>query len=350
MLNPLGWRRIQAGQAGMHWWPVLGAAALISVIYRWVVSIRNRIYDRRGPVVCLDVPVISVGNITTGGTGKTPMVIDLITRVESFGRSVAVVARGYGAVAGAANDEERLIRRHCPSAVYVANPDRAAGSTLAMDRYGANAVILDDGFQHRRLGRDLDIVLIDATCPFGFNYLLPRGLLREPLLGLKRADVIVLSRCDQVSATQLNLLEKKLASLVPTVPRVRAVHLVVGVQTLAGEDIDYVDSGKRAVVFGGVGHPEAFVTTVRSLDIEVVGEYWWPDHHHYRSSDVNALMRLGRFPSHDFLLTTEKDAVKLSDMKGIQDVPIGVVKITIDFTDGGDTIMQQLLEEVLQES
>ncbi len=348
MPNPIRWRRIQAGQAGVQWRPVLGVLVALSVAYQWIVTCRNRIFDRRGPSARLDVPVISVGNITVGGTGKTPVVIDLVNRLESLGRSVAVVARGYGATAGTANDEEQLIRRHCPNAVYVANANRAEGGALAIDRFGANTIILDDGFQHRRLARDLDVVLIDATCPFGFGYVLPRGLLREPMSSLKRASVIVLSRCDQVSVSQINHLEKKIASIAPAVQILRSTHRVMGVQTLAGIKIDYTEARLRAVLFGGIGHPEAFATTVRSMNIEVVGQHWWPDHHNYRASDVDQLMRLGRFPEHDIFLTTEKDAVKLCELKGIEDEFIGVVKIAIDFNEGDDTIMQGLVGQTLK--
>ncbi len=354
MSNPIRWRRILAAQAGAQWWPVLIALTPLSIIYLWVVTCRNRIFDRRGPSACLDVPVISVGNITVGGTGKTPVVIDLVKRMETLGRTVAVVARGYGAVDGKANDEERLIRKHCPNVVYIANANRAEGGASAIKRFGANTIVLDDGFQHRKLKRDLDIVLIDATCPFGFGYLLPRGLLREPISSLTRASVIVLSRCDQVSAEQLQSLGKKLASIAPSVPLLRSTHRVVGLQSLAEKNIDYANTGLRAVLFGGIGHPEAFVKTVRSMNIEVVGEHWWPDHHNYQSSDLNQLMRIGRFPNCDIFLTTEKDAVKLCELKrtdameGIEDAAIGVVKIAIDFNESDDTILQGLVEQTLK--
>jgi len=306
--------------------------------------------DRRGPSSSLDVPVISVGNITVGGTGKTPVVIDLVKRLEALGRTVAVVARGYGATAGEPNDEERLIRRHCPGVVYVANAHRAQGGALAVNRFGANTIVLDDGFQHRRLKRDLDIVLIDATCPFGYGHILPRGLLREPTSSLKRASVIIISRCDQVSDSQLKGLEKKLAHIVPAVQLLRATHRVVGLQTLAGEPVDYDKVKLRAVLFGGIGHPEAFATTVRSMSIDVVGEHWWSDHHNYQASDMDQLMRTGCFPMCDIFLTTEKDAVKLCELSDVRDAPIGVVKVAIDFNERDDTILQGLIEQVLKKS
>jgi tetraacyldisaccharide 4'-kinase len=134
-------------------------------------------------VLSVPVPVISVGNITVGGTGKTPLVIELVRGMEKMGRNPAVVARGYGANEGQRSDEELLVRKHCPAVAYIADPDRHRGANMALRRMGADAIVLDDAFQHRRMYRDFDIVLIDAMCPFGYGHVLPRGLLRERLPG-----------------------------------------------------------------------------------------------------------------------------------------------------------------------
>ena len=151
------------------------------------VSLRNRYYDRWALPTWLDVPIISVGNLTVGGTGKTPMTLWLCRQLLDRGLKPAVISRGYKASQQGLADELLMISRQCPRVVAVANPNRAAAGRLAIEEYGAQAVVLDDGFQHRRLGRDLDIVLIDATRPFGYSFLLPRGLLRERVAGLARA-------------------------------------------------------------------------------------------------------------------------------------------------------------------
>src|SRR5205814_1505061 len=114
-------------------------------------------------------------NITVGGTGKTPLVIEIVRRLTEMKLRPAVVARGYGAAQGAANDEEVLIRKYHRKVIYISDADRVRGASAAIQRDGANVILLDDGFQHRRLARDLDIVLIDATCPFGYEHVLPRG-------------------------------------------------------------------------------------------------------------------------------------------------------------------------------
>ena len=155
MPAPSLYQRIISGEAGPWATPIRAALCGGEVLYRAGVAVRNRRFDRRGADVTLSVPVISVGNITAGGTGKTPLVIDLVARLDRMGKSPAVVSRGYGSPAGEPNDEERLVRRHCPAVSYFANPDRAAAAEEACLRCGADVIVLDDGFQHRRLARAL---------------------------------------------------------------------------------------------------------------------------------------------------------------------------------------------------
>jgi tetraacyldisaccharide 4'-kinase len=310
--------------------------------------------------------ILSVGNITVGGTGKTPLVIDLVRRLEAMGRNPAVVSRGYKAAADEPNDEELLIRRSCPGVIYLADPDRSAAAQRACDDCGADVIVLDDGFQHRRLWRTLDIVLIDVTNPFGYGHLLPRGLLREPLSSLRRAQVVVLTRCDQVSGAELSRLADRLEGLAPQAElsrladrleglapqatQLRCRHRVIAVETLDGKPCEGGLDGKRAVLFAAIGNPRSFATAARTLGVEVVGERWWPDHHAYRPRDIHSMLRSGRFPPHDLLLTTEKDAVKLAELHGLDCAGILVLRIAIDFVDDGGTIFQTVLEKTLSES
>ncbi len=341
------YRRIIAEEAGAWAWPVRGALRCAELFYSRIVALRNAHYDRRGPRVTLDVPVISVGNITVGGTGKTPMVMEVVRRLDGMGRSPAVVSRGYGASPGEPNDEERLIRKHCPAAVCVSDSDRALAAQAARRDFGADVIVLDDGFQHRRLARSLDIVLVDATCPFGFDHLLPRGLLREPVAGLRRAGVIVLTRCDQVPRTTLARIEAKLKRLAGDVLHLKCNHRVSGLEHLDGTTVQGSLAGKRVVLFAGIAQPRSFTTTVRSIGADVVGQRWWPDHYRYRRRDLDALRREGRFPSHDYLVTTEKDAVKLTALEGIAPSEVVVVKIAIDFVGDHGTMLQDLLSRAV---
>ncbi|GAG16655.1 unnamed protein product, partial [marine sediment metagenome] len=255
----------------------------------------------------------------------------------------------YRAADGEPNEEERLIRKSCPGVACVSDPDRVRAAEIAHHRFGADVIILDDGFQHRRLGRTLDIVLVDATCPFGFGHLLPRGLLREPVESLRRAQVVALTRCDQVSRAELSRIETRLHAVAVDAIHLKCRHRVTAIERLDGTAVPAPLDGKRALIFAGIGQPQAFLTTVRSLGVDVVGKRWWPDHHHYRLRDIDSLIGPGCYPPHDLLLTTEKDAVKLAALSGLDRAAIGVVKVAIDFVDEGGTMWQAVLEKSLSQ-
>ena len=339
------YRRIIAGETGAWSMPARGCFRLAAIAYASAVSLRNARYDRKGPSEVLPIPVVSVGNITAGGTGKTPFVIEIAERFDRMGFSPAVVSRGYGAADETENDEERMIQRRCPGVITVSDPNRAWAAEVAHRKCGADVIILDDGFQHRRLGRSLDIVLVDVTCPFGFGHMLPRGLLREPVASLRRAQLIALTRCDQASPAEIERIEARIRSVVGDPRLLRCRHGVTSIDYLDDSPIEGGLDGRRAVLFAGLGHPEAFATTVRSLGVDVVAHRWWPDHHRYTLRQIKAMLQSDRLPPHDLLLTTEKDAVKLRDIDGIDPRRIGVVKVSIDFEGRGGTILQSVLDE-----
>ncbi|MEM0927420.1 MAG: tetraacyldisaccharide 4'-kinase, partial [Planctomycetota bacterium] len=176
--------------------------------YRFAIGLRNRSFDRGTNVSRVDVPVISVGNLTTGGTGKTPVVAFLAKWFRDRGVRVAIVSRGYGRGDADENDEALELHQRLPDVPHLQDPDRVQSARIAIEELGTQLILMDDGFQHRRLDRDLDIVLIDATCPFGHGYLLPRGLLREPTSSLARADAVLLTRSDLVEQRCLSEIEK----------------------------------------------------------------------------------------------------------------------------------------------
>lgn len=412
-MHPTVYRSIIDDNAGTWAAPFRGLFRLLEVGYTGGISLRNRWYDARGARTRLPIPVISVGNLTTGGTGKTPFVIELVRRLERMNLSPAVISRGYKAFGradggsranggrrgdggqGRPNDEELLIREACPGILCLSAPNRGWAALRAHEKFGADVIVLDDAFQHRRLHRVLDIVLVDATCPFGYNHLLPRGLLREPVHGLRRAHVVVLTRCDQVSRHCLARIGEKLRRLANSAVHLQCNHRVTAIERLVpgkscqpsaispqpedlrrasggspsevpdggpprGADGTAFVEGKRAVVFAAIGNPAAFLTTVRSLGVEVVGQRWWPDHHHYRAGEINSLLKMGRFPPHDLLLTTEKDGVKVAEILrttqpasfdddlGSVRLPLFVVKIAIDFVADGGGKMQAVLDETLR--
>jgi len=287
--------------------------------------------------------VISVGNLTVGGTGKTPMVIDLASRLVARGYSPAVVARGYAAEDGQPNDEELLIRRHCPAVAYVADPDRVGAARDAVARCHSDVILLDDGFQHRRLARDLDIVLIDATCPLGFGRMLPRGLLREPPSALRRAHALVVTRSDQVSPAELSRLLDQLHRLAPDAALLTSSHRVTDVQALDGSRSGIALADRRIAAFAAIGNPGAFRATLQHLGAIVAAEKWYRDHHRYTGYDVAMLSAFMRRTDAEFLVTTEKDAVKLEILAGDLAPRIAVVAIAIDFPAAHSTILDSLL-------
>jgi len=314
------------------------------------VWLRNRRYDRSAGAVALPIPVISVGNVTAGGTGKTPLVMALARGLIERGHKPGIVSRGYGAERGRESDEAALTARAVPGAVCVTDPDRVAAARRAIAAAGVDCIIADDAFQHRRLARDLDIVVIDATCPFGFGHLLPRGLLREPLSGLRRADTIVVSRTDLVDAKALAAIDEQLDRWAPGTPRLRSRHRPVEFVALDGTPVN-IEPGsiQRAVATAAVGNPESFARTLAAMGVATAATYWWPDHHVYRAKDVRALAERCRSRAADALLVTEKDAVKLAPLLDEPFVcPVYALRVEIDFVGPDGTILWNQVDPLMR--
>lgn len=254
--------------------------SVVSIVYGQIVHWRNIAYDRGWKCVTrLPVPVISVGNITTGGTGKTPTVIMIANCLTEAGLKPAILTRGYGAKKGERSDEVMVIERECPGVPVVINPDRVAGGKEAISRFQANVLILDDGFQHRRLGRDLDIVLIDATSPLGVPGMFPRGAWREGPASLSRAHQIILTRCEQVSGELTDLAAGLLTQWVNPRRIYKQVTEVVGVFDQNGGTVQ--GRGQTVLAFAGIANPDGFVRTLSELGIQVSAGCWFDDHHRY---------------------------------------------------------------------
>ena len=287
--------------------------ATASVPYRISTGMRNGLYAAGLlPRFRAPVPVISVGNITLGGTGKTPFVAFLCAQLVQHGRRVVILSRGYGSSGDGENDEALLLRAKLPGVPQLQGADRVELAQRAMAQYRPDVLVLDDGFQHRRLARDLDIVLIDCTEPFGYGRLFPRGLLREPIRSLRRAHLLVLSRVDLATADQRNRLWNTIVRTVGTKPHVWAEHRPVALCDAAGQAQPLATlSGKLVAAFCGIGNPTAFRRTLCRLDSRLAGMRSFPDHHRYSDKDLDSLAKwAGRLGS-DLLVTTEKDLVKI---------------------------------------
>jgi tetraacyldisaccharide 4'-kinase len=322
--------------------------------YSVAVRLRNYLYSKEWlKFHRADAVVISVGNITVGGTGKTPLVIWLCKEIISDSRfhisnsQCAILTRGYKA-AKDAGDEPAILAEGCPEVKVIINPDRIAGAIQAISKFGAKILIMDDGFQHRRLGRDLDIVAIDATLPFGYGRMLPAGLLREPITSLKQADAAVITRCDQITEIELSEIEKKLSAINPNMIIARSIHSPAYVKTTDNKEIslDHL-KGKKIFAFCGIGNPGAFLNTIKSLSCNIAGEKVYNDHHYYTKDCLADIYEQAECLKADLILTTQKDWTKIKWLALLKkDIPPGYIGIEIKFLAGEDKL-RGLIEKTL---
>lgn len=283
-----------------------------SGVYSIVIALRNFLYSKGWlKTYHANAIVISVGNITTGGTGKTPLVIWLYKFLQQSRIRCTVLTRGYKATQDQ-DDEPAILAEMCPQAEVIVNPDRVAGANEAVNESNAKVLIMDDGFQHRRLARDLDIITIDATLPFGYGKLLPAGLLREPVDSLKQADAIVITRSDQVTGEKLINLEKKLLSINNNLIVVKAIHSPVCAKTIDNKEISITQlKSKKIFAFCGIGNPDAFLNTIKDLGATPAGVKIYDDHYHYTNKDIADICKKAMNLKADLILTTQKDWSKI---------------------------------------
>lgn len=305
----------------------------------------HRKYSKPANVNRVGVPVISIGNLTVGGTGKTPCVEYVATLLRDQGVVAAILSRGYGSEAGR-NDEAMVLEENLPDVPHLQGADRTELARTAIEELESECLILDDGFQHRRLGRDLDVVLIDASDPWAGGYLLPRGGLREPRSRLRRADFILLTRVDQ--ATNLPGLLQEIARYAPGIPVAHSVHapleLVNGTEPLPPNAL----AGKTVGAFCGIGNPEAFRRTLTDLGAAITELKQYPDHHPYARADVEALTRwAGSLPKDAWIVTTQKDWVKLR-VAELAGRPVYAVRIGLELTSGKEEFERTVLEKASQ--
>lgn len=356
-------RRVMSGaERGPRAAALRAALALAEPFYTSAVRLRNRGYDRNpAKVRRLPRPVVSVGNLTAGGTGKTPVVRWLAGHLRDDGRRVAVLSRGYGAAAGTPGDELRMLDAllDTPGQLPVilrADPDRfAAGEVALADHPDLDAFLLDDGFQHRALHRDLDIVLLHAAEPFGFGHVLPRGLLREPVAGLRRAGAVVLTHA---TAADGGAIERILATIRrhnSGVPVYRCVHRPTCLREpagLGGGDVERplaALAGRRVFAFCGIGNPAAFESTLVEFGGPLAGRHWFPDHHAYSPADLARVHAAARQAGATVLVTTEKDWVKLAPLPTARDeeLPLWRLDVAAEFLDDdGPRLLEQVNEVV----
>jgi tetraacyldisaccharide 4'-kinase len=279
----------------------------------------------------LPLPVLSVGNLVVGGTGKTPMTQWLCRRLDSEGIRVAVLSRGHGGTedgvrvvstgdaeisltAAEAGDEPILLAKTLPGIPLLTGKDRRRSGREALRRFALDALVLDDGFQYWQLARDLDVVLLDARCPFGNGYPLPRGLLREPKRHLARAGIVVVTRADDLTTEGRADIKTQIGTLAPAVPVFFARHQAMGV--VSAEDLSAMPlslswlSGRRIVALSGIAQPASFAASLSLAGADVAEHLVYPDHAAYIEADVRRATQAVRVTGAEALLMTEKDAVK----------------------------------------
>ena len=337
--------------------------SVAAILFGALVRLRFWMYERgllrRSWPGCL---VISIGNITVGGTGKTPIVELFARALAAGGRKVAIISRGYKArspswrwrwrtrhflkgtlvvhdgtnlLLGArlAGDEPYMLARNLGNVVVITDHDRVRGSRYAIRQFGVDTILLDDGMQHIRLQRQIEVVLIDATCPFGHNALLPRGLLREPEAGLRRATHIFITKAEDI---ELEPIRARIRQVNPTAEIITCFYAPVELVNLhSGAHLPLTELRDQNVfIMTGIAQPDGFVSQVKKLGAIVQRVYLYPDHHRFSSAEIEHVFQRARNWHADAIVVTEKDAVRFSSRVGTQALPCPVYYLKIAVTLG----------------
>ena len=329
----------------------------ISICYGALVQQRDALY-KKGLLQSkrLPCPVISIGNITVGGSGKTPMTIYVAEFIQHLGYSVAIISRGYkgkaekigGVVCDGrmicmgpdkAGDEPFMIAKRLKTVPVIVGQDRYKAGMLAVERFNPDVLLLDDGFQHLKLNRDMDLVLLDSKEPFGNTYLFPRGPLRETASALLRGDAVILTRSDLGKPASLG----QIKNVVPGKPIFHSFHIPYIYKIVTGSNWQSKDRFKvpsgfgfevfkntSAFAFSGIARNDDFLQTIESFNCEIRGFSRFPDHHEYTDRELDTIVKLALDLSVDFIFTTEKDYTRIAH-KIKWPIDLVVVGIKISF-------------------
>ncbi len=334
-----------------------GAAAILkfilwilSGIYGFLILLRGFLYKTRLlRSHKLPVPVLSVGNLTMGGVGKTPLVAFIAQRLKRENILPVILIRGYMDQSlggqGQTSDEATMLRRIFVDIPILIGANRAKRAKEFLEEKKADVFLLDDGFQHWRVQRQLDIVAIDATDPWGNGHLLPRGVLREPKRALLRADVFALTKTD-LGASRLQALKDELCKINPKALIVETVHAPVALSNLrSGEDLALESlQGEKIAAVCGIGSPDSFMKTLTQLGAQVVRPFSFMDHYSYVPSDVAHIVNLCKDSALTTIVTTEKDAVKLKLFLDMFPVNVRVLslRVKISIVSGEDQFFERI--------
>jgi len=341
----------------------------LSLLYSGVVRLRRWLYYndilRAKRLPC---KVISIGNIVAGGSGKTPAAIAIASMIRDYTEyyelsslKMAIVTRGYRGMAHAnsvvsdgsnilmnasdAGDEPYMMAHKLPGIPVIIGKDRYRSGLTAIQKWGSQVIILDDGFQYLRLIKDINIITIDSTRPFGFNYMLPMGYLREPLSTIKKADIILLTRVDQCK--NLGVIKEKIELIAPRVPVFESVHTPYALYAPGTSQNSGLDTIKNRNILAlcGISNPESFVCTLKSLNPARVDLISFPDHYRYNTKSIEFIEAKALEFRSDMIITTEKDVLKLSAMK----LPVFVLAIRLQLIGSTDKdFMSLILQKIMK--
>lgn len=309
----------------------------LSLIYKYVVQFIEYLYHKGFlKKRTLPKPVICVGNIVAGGTGKTPLVIYLVEYLLQQGLNPAILTRGYMSQNKMQSDEVMMMKQLLPNVPIYQNKNRYEAGMMALKERDIDIFIMDDGFQHWRLNRNMDIVLVDGRKPFANGYVLPRGLLREPANALSRADIVC-----YVGSLPSESLDAKQWCLIDIIP----YRLIDGVNQ-EEINLDFL-SGKTVVGFCGIGNPKKFWHTLKNLQCNIVEKKEFLDHHPYDQKDINCLLKIAKVNNVNLIVTTRKDAVKLvSFLDTMHDIRLLIVDVRVEILKGKKVLLSELNEKV----
>lgn len=308
-----------------------------------------------GPIQA-SCPVISIGNLSWGGTGKTPLVIYLASKLEKKGKKIVILTRGYARkskeqiVLSAGNlqeytwpkcgDEPYLICQTVPNATLIVNSNRVKAARWAGENLRPDLFLLDDGFQHWQLHRDLDIVLVDCNNPFGNHKLIPWGILREPVSALSRADLVILTKILDFSLAQkakLALLPYAKNEIIQTTYRLSSVWDLESKKEVKLESL----SGKKVLAFCGIGNPNSFNVLLKRAGLRIEKQSSFPDHYPYSNLDLLTLEKEGLKLGADYLATTAKDGLKIPDNLQLK-LPALIFEIEVEVISGEEHLWQKI--------
>ena len=355
---------------------IMGILYIFSLIYGLLVNIKLAgykygIFQKQK----LDCFVISLGNVTVGGTGKTPTAQRLARDIRDMGYRVVILNRGYRAKwhgevgivsdgkrlhmdAAEAGDEAYMLAKHLPEVPVLIGAERAKTGRYAMEHFGAEVAILDDGYQHWQLERDLDILLVDAVNVFGNGYILPRGTLREPISHISRADICLMTKVDQAAAGSCDYIRETVHRYNPEARIVESIHqprcfipLTEWYVNIASQGIDIAQMrGKRIMAVSAIGNPASFEQTLSDLGAVIIESLRYPDHHDYAMSEMTDIFQQAENAGAEAIVITEKDAVKIpADVAREKwSIPIYVICVEVNFQKGSEGLANLLKKRLAE--